>query len=266
MEARDLIRMARRRAGLSQRELGERLGRPQPTIARWESGAQQPTLAAVRDAVRACGLELTAGMATRDTSYAPLIAAQLHLAPAGRVRALTPPGTFDRVRVLAELAAAARVIVIGEVAGALHGWPLALGGDVLQLAPDPATVDRLPAALHAAGAEAPNAAMPGVWRLSDGGAVQLVARPPGTAGFRDLHRDAVATDLDDGAHVSVASLVDLLRIAEAGRAFGTGIFVPALWATLEARRRLDAAPAPARIDDPDTATELLDAWLTRQRP
>jgi transcriptional regulator with XRE-family HTH domain len=42
MDAKDLIVIARKRAGISQRELAERLGRPQATIARWEAGAREP--------------------------------------------------------------------------------------------------------------------------------------------------------------------------------------------------------------------------------
>jgi transcriptional regulator with XRE-family HTH domain len=43
------LRDARLAAGLSQRALAERLGVPQPVIARWETGAREPR---VRAAVR----------------------------------------------------------------------------------------------------------------------------------------------------------------------------------------------------------------------
>jgi transcriptional regulator with XRE-family HTH domain len=52
------IREARRRAGLSQQDLGQRAGIHQPAIARWESGRAEPSLATVDRLVRACGLEL----------------------------------------------------------------------------------------------------------------------------------------------------------------------------------------------------------------
>ena len=53
-----LIREARRRAGLSQRELAKRMHTSQSVIARWESGATAPSLETVTRAVRACGFEL----------------------------------------------------------------------------------------------------------------------------------------------------------------------------------------------------------------
>jgi transcriptional regulator with XRE-family HTH domain len=81
----DLIREARLRAGLSQVELGRRLGKPQSTIARWETGAATPSLEAVRIAVRACGLELTFGIANYDDSYLSHIDRYLNLAPAERL-------------------------------------------------------------------------------------------------------------------------------------------------------------------------------------
>lgn len=42
MQSSDLLVAGRRRAGLSQMQLAERLGRPQATIARWEKGSQHP--------------------------------------------------------------------------------------------------------------------------------------------------------------------------------------------------------------------------------
>ena len=83
MRSADLLIAGRRRAGLSQEQLAERLGRTQSTIARWESGYQHPPLESVVEALHACGLELTVGMARYDDSYDSLIAGQL-LTGAGR--------------------------------------------------------------------------------------------------------------------------------------------------------------------------------------
>src|ERR1700722_16046706 len=118
-----LILMARRRAGLTQRDLAERVGCRQATIARWERGDRDPSYEDVTEAVAACGLQLDAHLAREDRSWWPQIAAQLAVAPAERVRRLTPPGTLDVVPVLEALAdARAPAVVIGEVAGAVHGW------------------------------------------------------------------------------------------------------------------------------------------------
>lgn len=82
----DLIREARLRAGLTQSELGRRLGRTQSAIARWESGRVEPSLETLRDIIRACGLELGIGIYNYDDSYVPFIERNLELAPADRVR------------------------------------------------------------------------------------------------------------------------------------------------------------------------------------
>lgn len=53
-----LIRYSRRKAGLTQRQLAERAGVPQPTIARIESGAVSPRLATVDRLLAKCGVRL----------------------------------------------------------------------------------------------------------------------------------------------------------------------------------------------------------------
>lgn len=81
----DLLREARLRAGLTQRELAARAGKPQSTIARWERGRVEPSLEALREVIRAAGLDLTYGLAAYDDSYVAQIEAQLRLAPRERV-------------------------------------------------------------------------------------------------------------------------------------------------------------------------------------
>lgn len=81
----DLIREARLRAGLSQAELARRTGRAQSGIARWERGDVEPRLSTLVELVRACGLELTFGLAEYDDSYLPQIDRMLALSPADRV-------------------------------------------------------------------------------------------------------------------------------------------------------------------------------------
>ena len=90
MRSSDLLVAGRRRAGLSQEQLAGRMGRPQSTIARWEKGQQHPPLESVIEALRACDLELTVGIARYDDSYEAQIARQLQLDPAERVMRLTP--------------------------------------------------------------------------------------------------------------------------------------------------------------------------------
>jgi transcriptional regulator with XRE-family HTH domain len=54
----DLIVEARRRARLTQRELAERAGTTQSSIARWESGRSEPSFANVVRLLRLCGFVL----------------------------------------------------------------------------------------------------------------------------------------------------------------------------------------------------------------
>ncbi|MGZ6617569.1 MAG: helix-turn-helix domain-containing protein, partial [Solirubrobacteraceae bacterium] len=177
--------MARRRAGLTQRELADRLGCRQATIARWERGDRQVSIEDLGPVASACGLQLDAHLAVEDRSWWPQIATALELEPIERVRRLTPIGAPDVGDALELLAAAAgsSVIVIGEVAGALHGWPLVLGAAVIEVCAGPVDIDEVRVSL-------------GVREVVDGyalgGGVRLIVdeMPAGTFGFGDLARGA----------------------------------------------------------------------------
>lgn len=82
-----LIREARRRAGLTQRQLADRAGTTQSAVARWESGRTSPDLSTVRRLVRLCGLDLEVALVERDDS---------DLAQARRLRDLTPAERLKR--------------------------------------------------------------------------------------------------------------------------------------------------------------------------
>jgi transcriptional regulator with XRE-family HTH domain len=86
MVSADLLREARLRAGLTQAELGRRVGKPASVISRWERGAVQPSLETLRALIRACGLELTFRLANYDDSYVEFIERYLELTPTERVR------------------------------------------------------------------------------------------------------------------------------------------------------------------------------------
>jgi len=53
-----ILRQARRRADLTQRDLAERAGLPQSTIGRIEAGAIDPRATTLRRLLRACGSDL----------------------------------------------------------------------------------------------------------------------------------------------------------------------------------------------------------------
>jgi transcriptional regulator with XRE-family HTH domain len=95
----DLLREARRRAGLTQAQLGRRAGKPQSVISRWERGEVDPSLETLRELVRACGLELTLGLANYDNSYDAYIGDSLRLSPAERVdRAVRKARSYRAMR------------------------------------------------------------------------------------------------------------------------------------------------------------------------
>ena len=80
----DLIREARLRAGLTQADLGKRLGKAQSVIARWERGLAQPSLETVREIVRACDLDLTFSLSKHDESSITIIDQHLRMTPSER--------------------------------------------------------------------------------------------------------------------------------------------------------------------------------------
>jgi transcriptional regulator with XRE-family HTH domain len=59
MTSGELMRTARKRAGLSQAELADRLQMPRSQIARWEGDTVEPGLATTRRVLRACGFDLS---------------------------------------------------------------------------------------------------------------------------------------------------------------------------------------------------------------
>lgn len=242
MRSSDLLIAGRRRAGLSQEQLAARLGRQQSTIARWETGQQHPPFESVIEALHACGLELTVGIARYDDSYQAQIARQLRLDPAERVRRLTPAwatGGFDPLGALAALAGQARFVVIGDVAGALHGSPIMLGARTLHVVSAETALPRIEqVAKRLDAAPIPDdAEQTRRWELPAGGELHATPLPAGTRGYRDLARDAETVQIAPSASVKVASLLDLIRIAEASPDDRARASVPALWATLEMRRR-----------------------------
>ena len=89
----DLIREARLRAGLTQAELGQRLGKAQSVVARWERGDVLPSMETVREVVRACDLDLTFQLSRYDDSNTTIIDQHLGMTTAQRFADL-----LERVR------------------------------------------------------------------------------------------------------------------------------------------------------------------------
>ena len=95
----DLIRESRLRAGLTQAELGARIGKPQSVIARWERGAVDPSLETLRGVIRGCGLDLHFHLSRLDDSNEAIIDHHLKMTPAERFADLMVRVEFhDRVQ------------------------------------------------------------------------------------------------------------------------------------------------------------------------
>ncbi len=90
MTGAQIIREARLKAGMTQTELADRLGRDRAQVARWETGGQEPSFENLRAVVEACGFVLEVEIAERDET--PRFDAELERsllqAPQQRVQAL----------------------------------------------------------------------------------------------------------------------------------------------------------------------------------
>jgi transcriptional regulator with XRE-family HTH domain len=86
MDAATMLRMARRRAGFSQRELARRAGVPQATISRIENAVVSPTIDTLDPLIRSCGMALIVGEQTAEGVDRTLIREALRRSPAERLR------------------------------------------------------------------------------------------------------------------------------------------------------------------------------------
>ena len=81
----ELVREARRRAGLTQAELAARAETTQSAIARLESGRTSPSLEQVERLMRLCGFQLIVELAPYDDSDIVQAEARLRQLPADRI-------------------------------------------------------------------------------------------------------------------------------------------------------------------------------------
>jgi transcriptional regulator with XRE-family HTH domain len=81
-----ILQEARRRAGLTQRELAARAGTSQSAIARIERGRQLPSLETLQRLLRACDLDLELHIVPHDTHDDTLMDGMLAMTPEQRLR------------------------------------------------------------------------------------------------------------------------------------------------------------------------------------
>ncbi len=97
-----LLREARERAGLTQRELARRAGTSQSVVARIECGRTRPGSGTLIRLLGAAGLELRVGLVPR-----PVVGSHM-LQDVERILALTPEERLVEIRNLSRFEAAAR--------------------------------------------------------------------------------------------------------------------------------------------------------------
>jgi transcriptional regulator with XRE-family HTH domain len=217
-----MVRIARQRAGLTQQQLAERSGHPRETIARWETGAREPSLATLQAVVAACDLDLVIQLARRDTTLEELVADQLELSATERLRRLMPADAVeDTLNGLHRLAnARTPVLVIGGVAAVLQGGPQQPAETAVEfVSGDPPAMEAelrdsglFPVDTDERWADVDRRAP---WTLPEGGAIEHASKLPGTEDYRDLRRAARPVELDSDTNLRVAHPRDLLRLAEA---------------------------------------------------
>lgn len=98
-----LIAEARKRAGLTQAQLAERMGTHQSVVARWETGRTTPTCETTVRAVRAAGFDVGVSLNLLDDHDLALIRRELVLLPHERLS-----GMVEAVRALNNMSEAVR--------------------------------------------------------------------------------------------------------------------------------------------------------------
>ena len=101
---------ARRGAGITQAELGRRIGTTQSAIARLEAAGSNPRVKTLEAAIRACGRTLDISAPMAGDIDETLVARQLALTPTQRLRGLEQ--MYREARSIAQAGARAR----GELA------------------------------------------------------------------------------------------------------------------------------------------------------
>lgn len=81
----ELIREARLRAGLTQKQLSELTGRERSVIARWEQGANSPPIDSLMQVLHACGFDLPLALEPIDKSADEELREALLATPSERV-------------------------------------------------------------------------------------------------------------------------------------------------------------------------------------
>ena len=235
---------------MTQRDLAEAVGMPQPSIARVEAGAVGARVETLTRLLRATGHELTIDARIGATIDPETLRESMRKTPHARIRSalmvahVTGPRRPDQIRILRRLRRyGVHFVLIGDLAAMAHGAVVS-GADVsICHRRDRDNDERLMLALAGLGAvpRPDGRTLKSGVRLAfstDAGGLDVVAAPPGTNGFPDLDANAADLLVATGLMVRVAALDDLIRVRRS-RADAVGAELEMLGAV---RDELDAAP------------------------
>lgn len=168
------------------------------------------------------GLSLSPEISRADDSYDVQIDRQLLLGTVERVETMLAGGPDPRPAIAAVEATELPFVVIGELAGAVHGWPLTLGHGQASVVVPADQIQQLIDHLEHDGAhgmtwDRPWADVDPVLTVHCADAIELLISPEprGTRGYADLSSRATQMQLGQNLTVPVADLLDLIRIANA---------------------------------------------------
>ena len=210
-----MVRWARKRAGMTQHDLAQAAGLPQPSVARIERGRVTPRTSTLIALLRATGHEL---------SVEALIGAAVdredvrgRMQPPGPARTWAAMRKRESLRILRRLRLfGVRFVLIGDLAEVAHGVPASIGSSIqVAHAHDAESLERLTNALNDLGAS-PAASTEFLGRhepmLFETGAGRLELAP----GYDLLAPNAERKMIDTGLLVRVAALNDLIQMRRAG--------------------------------------------------
>jgi transcriptional regulator with XRE-family HTH domain len=193
---------------MTQRQLAEAVGMPQPSIARIERGTVHPRTETLIALLAATGhrlaVEPTGPMAVDQGA----IKQRLAMTVPQRTRRAMPSRSTDPIRVLRRLRRFnVPFVLIGELAEVAHGAPIKFGRGPIQVchASTDLAAQRLALAVADLGPQA------------DARHLRLVTQTDAGDDYDILLRNAVNMHVDAGILVRVAAVEDLIRIRRARR-------------------------------------------------
>lgn len=211
-----MIRYARRRAGMTQHELAQAVGMPQPSIARIESGAVLPRTATLLRMLVASSHELEIEPSSPPADQ-QAIRRSLALNVSRRTwRALGEAAKDPRTsphRILRRLRiSGVPFVLLGDLAEVAHGSPSKVDRVIEVCHPETdAALERLARALKSLGAVRSDQGR----FTTPAGELRLLTETIAGDDYDLLMRNAVWMHVDAGIRVAVACLPDLIRIRRA---------------------------------------------------